>query len=107
MKKTFSVLYSDTGRPNFPFNILLSLEYIKHLKNYSDDELIENFNFNYLINYAIGIRTLGGMNLLEKTLYDFKSRIYQYLIKHPEQEDWIFGQFLNLTKILPKKQAYP
>ncbi|MEW9082245.1 transposase [Caldanaerobacter subterraneus] len=46
-EKPFSVLYSDTRRPNFPVNILLSLEYIKHLKNYSDDELIENFNFNY------------------------------------------------------------
>ncbi len=102
-EKPFSVLYSDTGRPNFPVNILLSLEYIKHLKNYSDDELIENFNFNYLINYAVGIRTLGGMNLSEKTLYDFRSRIYQYLIKHPEQEDLIFGQFLNLTRIFAKE----
>ncbi|MCL0077775.1 hypothetical protein M1N61_01765 [Peptococcaceae bacterium] len=34
-EKPFSVLYSDIGRPNFPVNILLSLEYIKHLKNYS------------------------------------------------------------------------
>lgn len=102
-EKPFSVLYSDTGRPNFPVNILLSLEYIKHLKNYSDDELIENFNFNYLINYAVGIRTLGGVNLSEKTLYDFRSRIYQYLIKHPEQEDLRFGQFLNLTRIFAKE----
>jgi len=31
-EKPFSVLYSNTGRPNFPVNILLSLEYIKHLK---------------------------------------------------------------------------
>ena len=46
-EKPFSVLYSDIGRPNFPVNILLSLEYIKHLKNYSDDELIDNFYFNY------------------------------------------------------------
>lgn len=29
-EKPFSVLYSDTGRPNFPVNIALSLEYIKH-----------------------------------------------------------------------------
>jgi len=102
-EKPFSVLYSDTGRANFLVNILLSLEYIKHLKNYSDDELIENFNFNYLINYAVGIRTLGGMNLSEKTLYDFRTRIYKYLIKHPEQEDLIFGQFLNLTMIFAKE----
>ncbi|MCR4431234.1 MAG: transposase [Tepidanaerobacteraceae bacterium] len=48
-EKPFAVLYSDTGRPNFPVNIALSLEYIKHLKNYSDDELIDNFYFNYLV----------------------------------------------------------
>jgi hypothetical protein len=96
-EKSFSALRSDTERPNFPVNILLSLESIKHLKNYSDDELIENFNFNYLINYAVGRRTLGGMSISEKTLYDFRTRIYQYLIRHPEQEDLIFGQFLNLN----------
>ena len=41
-EEPFSVLYSDIGRPNFPVNILLSLEYIKHLKNYSD-MLMEDF----------------------------------------------------------------
>gem|GEM_PF-2660603 len=25
------------------------------------------------------------MNLLEKTLYNFRTRIYQYLIKHPDE----------------------
>jgi hypothetical protein len=97
-EKPFSVLYSDTGRPNFPVNIALSLEYIKHLKNYSDDELIDNFYFNYLVNYAVGIRVLGELNLAEKTLYDFRARIYRYLVQHPEQEDLIFASFLNLTK---------
>jgi len=50
-EKPFSVLYSDTGRANFLVNILLSLEYIKHLKNYSDckcqyqnEQKIENKN---------------------------------------------------------------
>ena len=36
----FKALYcEDNGRPNFPVNILLSLEFIKHLKNYTDEEL--------------------------------------------------------------------
>jgi len=43
------------------------------------------------------------MNLSEKTLYDFRTRIYKYLIKHPEQEDLVFGQFLNLTMIFAKE----
>jgi hypothetical protein len=94
----FSVLYSHTGRPGFPINIMLSLEYIKSMKNYSDDELIDAFNFNYLVNYAIGIRTLGELNLAERTLYNFRSRLYKYITEHPTEEDIIFEQFLSLTK---------
>jgi hypothetical protein len=96
-------LYSDIGRPNFPVNILLALEFIKHMKNFSDDELIDNFNFNYLIAYAVGIRTLGELNLAERTLYEFRSRVYQHLFEHPEEEDLIFGQFFNLTRKFAEK----
>jgi len=96
-EKPFAALYSDTGRPNFPVNILLSLEYIKHLQNYTDDELMDNFYFNYLVNYAVGIRTLGEINLAERTLYEFRSRVYQYTREHPGEDDLIFGQFLNLV----------
>ena len=36
-EKLFAPLYScDNGRPNFPINILVSLEIIKHLKNFID-----------------------------------------------------------------------
>lgn len=99
----FAVLYSDTGRPNFPVNIAVSLEFIKHMKNISDDELIDGFYFNYLINYAVGIRTLGEVNLAERTLYEFRARVYQHLVNHPEEEDLIFGQFLNLTRKFMEK----
>lgn len=95
-EKPFAVMYSDTGRPNFPVNILLSLEYIKHFQNYTDDELVENFNFNYLLNYAVGIRTLGETNLAERTIYEFRSRIYKYTREHLGEDDLIFGQFLKL-----------
>jgi hypothetical protein len=96
-EKPFAVMYSDTGRPNFPVNISLALEYIKHFQNYTDDELVENFYFNYLLNYAVGIRTLGELNLAERTLYEFRSRIYKYTMEHPGEDDLIFGQFRNLV----------
>lgn len=95
-EKPFAVLYSDTGRPNFPVNIALSLEYIKHLMNYTDDDLIENYYFNYLINYAVGLKTLGELNLAERTLYDFRNRVYRYTREHPGEDDLIFGQFTAL-----------
>ena len=97
-EKPFAVIYSDIGAPNFPVNIALSLEFIKHLFNYSDDELMDEFYFNYQVDYAVGIRHLGSLNLAERTFYDFRARVYQHIIAHPEQEDLIFGQFLKLTK---------
>lgn len=96
-EKPFADIYSDIGAPNFPVNIALSLEFIKHLFNYSDDELMDEFYFNYQIDYAVGIRHLGGLNLAERTFYDFRARVYRHAIEHPEQEELVYGQFLKLT----------
>ena len=48
-EEPFSVLFSDKGRPNSPVNILLSLEYIKHMRTDSDEELMESFYFDLII----------------------------------------------------------
>jgi hypothetical protein len=95
----FAVLYClDNGRPNFPVNILLSLEYIKHLFNYSDEELVEQFYFNYQIGYALGIKNVGEINLCPGTMYEFRKKIYRYAVANPEKGDLIFEQFILLTK---------
>ena len=100
----FAVLYSqDTGRPNFPVNILLSLEFFKHLKDFTDEEIIEQFYFNYQIIYALGLRNLGEMYLAPRTLYEFRSRLYEYTLEHPDQESLIFGQFEQLTSTFLKR----
>ena len=100
---SFAVLYSTTGKPNFPVNILLSLEYIKHMKGCSDLELLDNFYFDYLVNYAVGIRTLGELNLAERTLYYFRERVYQYCWDNPGQDDLLFSQFINLLQNFAQK----
>src|SRR5690554_2638229 len=83
----FAPLYcKDNGRPNFPVNVLLSLEFIKHMKNYSDEELLEQYYFNYQISYAVGLRTLGELYLAPRTLYDFRRRIYDYLRDNPQND---------------------
>ena len=103
-EKIFSILYcQDNGRPNFPVNILLSLEYIKHLFDYSDAELIEQFYYNYQIAFALGINNVGEMNLAPSTLYEFRKKIYQYATEHPEDGDLIFKQFIELTKEFTNK----
>ena len=102
-EKPFAVLYGTTGNPNFPINILLSLEYIKHIKQCNDLELLEDFNFDYLVNYAVGVRTLGEKNLAERTLYYFRERIYNYCVENPGKDDLLFGQFIKLLKSFAKE----
>ena len=101
-EQPFAVLYSDIGRPNFPVNISISLEFIKHFLNYFDDDLIDNYDFNYLVNYAVGIRTLGELNLAERTMYEFRDRVYKYTLEHPGEDDLIFTQFIILLNEFAK-----
>ena len=98
-EKPFAALYClDNGRPNFPVNILLSLEFIKNMKDYTDEDILEQFRFNYQIMYAVGLRNLGELYLAERTLYEFRRRVYRYTIENPDKEDLIFGQFKKLTE---------
>jgi len=66
------------------------------MKCCSDLELLDDFYFDYLVNYAVGIRTLGEMNLAERILYYFRERVYQYCLENPGKDDLLFGQFVKL-----------
>jgi hypothetical protein len=99
----FALLFSNTGKPNFPVNILLSLEYIKHMKDWNDLDLLDGYYFDYLVNYAVGIRTLGERNLAERTLYYFRERVYRYCLENPGSDDLLFGQFLELLKMFSEE----
>lgn len=90
----FEELYNNgNGRPNVPVNILLGLEYIQHMFNYTDDETIEQFNFNLLVSYALGIRAIGTFNFSRSTFYEFRKKLYFYKEKYPEKVDMINKQF--------------
>ena len=95
----FAPLYhKESGRPNFPVNILLSLEFIKHFKNYTDEDVLEQFYYNYQIMHAVGIRQLGDLHLAPRTLYEFRERVYRFALINPGQEDLVFQQFDKLTE---------
>jgi hypothetical protein len=47
---------------------LLSLEFIKNFKNYTDEDILEQFYYNYQIMYAVGIRQLSDLHLAPRTL---------------------------------------
>ena len=95
-EQPFGVLFKEGGRPNFPINILLSLEYIKHMNCLSDEQLLNNYNFDYLVNYAVGNRQLGSLPLAPRTLYYFRERLYRYTAENPDGADLLFSQFLTL-----------
>jgi len=95
----FAPMYSlDTGRPNTPVNILMSLEILKHMFGHNDQELLEQFYFNFQVNYALGIRNLGEVYLAERTLYEFRERVYKHIAEYPEQDEVILKQFEILTQ---------
>jgi len=67
---------NDNGRPNFPVNILLSLEIIKHLFDYADKEILEQFYFNFQVLYALGIRNIfltTSKNTPNKKIYSLSN----------------------------------
>ena len=101
-EQPFAVLYGTTGNPNFPVNILLSLEFIKHWKGLNDQDLLDSFYFDYQVNYAVGIRALGERNLAPRTLYYFRERIYTYCLDNPDGEELLFGQFNDLVQNFAK-----
>ncbi|MFZ3100787.1 MAG: transposase [Desulfitobacteriaceae bacterium] len=93
-EKLFAPLYSsDNGRPNFPINILVALEIIKHLKNFVDEVLFEEFAYDFQISYALGLRNLGERYFARRTFYDFRARLYKYTLEHPKEGCLIFKQF--------------
>lgn len=95
----FAEIYCpDNGRPNFPVNILLSLEFIKHHNDFNDEQTLDQFYYNYQVMYALGLRDLGELFLSRRTLYDFRKRVYEYTLDHPEQEDLVFQQFETLLE---------
>lgn len=81
-----------------PLQFLLSLEIIKHKFGFTDQEILEQFYFNFQILYALGIKNLGEVYLSERTIYEFRERIFSYILEHPDQEDILFQQFEFLTK---------
>ncbi|MGI6562715.1 MAG: transposase [Clostridia bacterium] len=101
-EEPFAKLYSKTGRPNTPVNILLSLEYIKYMKDLNDQDLLDSLYLDYQTTYAVGGKTLGEIYISERTLYYFRERVYEYLTEHPEDENLLFGQFIELLRNFAK-----
>ncbi|MDO9580036.1 MAG: transposase [Bacteroidales bacterium] len=77
-ERRYVELYSDIdSRPNFPVNVWVGLEVIKGMFDYTDAELLEQFHFNLLAAYALGLENLGEVTLSERTLYYNRKRLLE------------------------------
>lgn len=78
----FMVLYSSKkSRPNTPVNQLVGALILKHLYNWTYDELFRNLNFNILTRYAIGIRSVELDVFSEATIYNFQNKVMAYYVE--------------------------
>jgi hypothetical protein len=78
-ERRYAVLYRDVdSRPNFPVNILIGMEIIKEMFDYTDEELLEQFHFNLLTAYALGLENLGEVTIAERTIYYYRKRLLDY-----------------------------
>ena len=97
-EQPFSVLYSeDTGRPNFPVNILIALEIIAAMREYTVEQTLEQFNFNVQVRWAVGVRAMSEYSLSERTIYEFRERLYQHALLNPGRESLIYQQFQGIS----------
>lgn len=84
-EKPFAVLYSDeASRPNIPVNVLVGLEALKAGFGWSDAEMYDAFTFDVQVRYALGYRNLGEGDFELRTLYNFRQRLMDHLVKTGE-----------------------
>jgi hypothetical protein len=78
-ERRYAELYSTIeSRPNFPVNVWVGLEILKWINDYTDEELVDQLNFNLLAARALGQDNLGELTVSERTLYYNRERLLAY-----------------------------
>lgn len=77
-EKAFSKLYSDEGRPGKPIRLMVSLLILKHLRNISDESVVEQWFENIYYQYFSGEQSYAcGVPCDASELVHFRNRIGQ------------------------------
>ena len=75
----FKVLYSKKkSRPNVPVNQMVGALILKHLKNWTYEELFTNLSFNMLTRHAIGINRMDVDVFSEASIFNFQTKVIEY-----------------------------
>jgi hypothetical protein len=79
-EEPFKEMYASCpSRPNDPVNVLVSLEFLKAGNGWSDEELHDHFCYDLQVRYALGYYQLGEGDFELRTLYNFRSRISNFM----------------------------
>lgn len=75
-EEAFSKLYSDEGRPAKPIRLMVSLLMLKHVRNLSDESVVEQWFENIYYQYFSGEKTYAcGVPCEATDLVHFRNRI--------------------------------
>ncbi len=92
----FKELYSNKkSRPNVPVNQLVGSLILKHLFNWTYNDLFRNLNFNILTRYAIGINSIEENVFSEATIFNFQNKIINHYVN--TGQDLLTEVFDHLT----------
>ena len=65
---------SSLGRPNWPVSVLLGILILKHEFDLTDEETVDQFNFNILWHKALGVVSYD-CNICRKTIHNFQKKL--------------------------------
>ena len=79
----FSILYGETGRPNFSVGRMLGLCLLQELNNFTDEEALDAFQFDKRWQHALAVGIEEDPYLSRRSLVEFRRRL---ALKDPAME---------------------
>jgi hypothetical protein len=77
-EEKFAPMYClDNGRPNVPVEVVLGVHILKEMFNLTDDEALEQLEFNLLWHHALRLSP-EDTHLCQKTLHNFRFRLMKH-----------------------------
>ena len=100
--KFYDFFDSSLGRPNFPVAVLLGILLLKHEFDLTDEETVDQFNFNILWHKALGVSSYD-CNICRKTIHNFQKKL-NGSHKHLDLFNAITDEIISRAKIKIARQ---
>lgn len=88
---------ASMGRPNFPVAAMLGILLLKHEFDLTDEETVDQFNFNILWHKALGVSSYD-CNLCRKTLHNFQKKFNESQ-RHKDLFEFITNGIISQANI--------